>query len=120
MSKSKNNSISKSDNTPIQGQDSLIGLFARIFWSLIGNIILVFLAVKISQKQTLFSILDLLYWVMVPLLVIVRYCDIKYLKGITAMGLPATMEHWRKYVKYLVFISTGLWLLTHIISFLKK
>jgi hypothetical protein len=117
MSKSKNKSISNSDNAPIQGQDRL---FARIFWSLIGNIILVFLAVKIFQKQTLLSIFDLLYWVLVPLLVMVRYCDIKYLKGITVEGLPATMTQWRKYVKYLVFISTGLWLLTHIISFLKK
>ncbi|MBM4102972.1 MAG: hypothetical protein FJ263_02830 [Planctomycetes bacterium] len=120
MSKSKNNSISTSGNAPTQGQDSLVGLFARIFWSLIGNIILVFLAVKIFRNQALFSISDLLYWVLVSLLALTRYCDIKYLKGITAEGLPATMTHWRKYVKYLVFISTGLWLLAHIISFLKK
>jgi hypothetical protein len=120
MSKSKNNSISKSDNISNKGQDSLLGLFARMFWSLIGNVILFFLAVGIFQKQTMLSIFDLMYWVIVPLLAIVRYCDIKYLAGITAMGLPATMEHWRKYVKYLLLVSAGLWILAHVLSFLKK
>lgn len=120
MSKSKNKSISDSVNTPDQRQDSLVGLFARIFWSLIGNIILLFLASKIYRAQTLLSIFDLAFWGIVLLIILVRYGDIKYLKGVTSEGLPATLEDWRKYVKYYSFIAAGLWLLIHGLSFLKK
>jgi uncharacterized membrane protein len=120
MSKSKNKSISTSDNISDQRQDSLLGLFARIFWSLIGNMILLFLASKIYRTQVLLCIFDLLFWVVVPLIIAVRYVDIKYLKGVTYEGLPATLEDWRKYVKYYSFIAAGLWLLIHGLSFLKK
>jgi hypothetical protein len=120
MSKSKNKSISRSDNIPNQGQDSLLGLFARMFWSLIGNAILFFLAAGIYRTQTAISIFDIEFLGVVLLLIIVRYLDIKYLKGVTVEGLPATMEHWRKYVKHILLISSGLWILAHILSFLKK
>jgi len=118
VSKSKNKSISDSVNTPDQRQDSLIGLFARIFWSLIGNIILAGLASKIYRAEALLTIFDLAFWGIVLLIILVRYVDIKYLKGVTYEGLPATLEDWRKYVKYYSFIAAGLWILIHIVSFL--
>jgi uncharacterized membrane protein len=120
MSKSKHKSISTPDNISDQRQDSLLGLFARIFWSLIGNMILLFLASKIYRAQTLLSIFDLLFWTVALLIIAVRYVDIKYLKGVTYEGLPATLEDWRSYVKYFSFFSAGLWLLPHVVSFLKK
>ncbi|MEN6309343.1 MAG: hypothetical protein ABFD91_16475 [Anaerohalosphaeraceae bacterium] len=120
MSKSKHKSISKSNDTPSQGQDSLLGLFARLFWSLIGNIVLLSVSAKIYQTHILLSMYDLVFWGIVFLVITVRYCDIKYLKGITADGQPATMDHWRKYAKYYLLISAALWILSHILSFLNR
>jgi hypothetical protein len=122
MSKSKHKTISNSDsvNIPDQRQDSLLGLFARVFWSLIGNVILLFLISKIYRAQTLLSIFDLLFWGALLSIILVRYIDIKYLKGVTYEGLPATLEDWRKYVKYFSSISAGLWILIHVISFLNR
>ncbi len=116
MSKSKNKSISKQETSSVQGQDSLIGLFARIFWSLLGNIILVSLAAAIYKKGALFSGLDVAFWVFAFLIPVVRYFDIKYLKGVTFEGQPATLEDWRKYVKYFSLFSVGIWLVAHIVS----
>jgi hypothetical protein len=120
MSKSKDKSISNSVNIPDPRQDSLLGLFARVFWALGGNIILLFTASKIYRAQTLLSGFDLLFWAVVLSILLVRYVDIKYLKGVNYEGLPATMEDWRKYVKYFSIIAAGLWLLVHGLSFLKK
>jgi hypothetical protein len=116
MSKSVNKSTPKSDITPTQGQDSLIGLFARVFWSLLGNLVLFALAMGIYKTQTIVSIIDIVFWVLAFSMIIVRYFDIKYLKGVTFEGQPATMEDWRKYVKYFLLFALGLWLIAHIVS----
>jgi hypothetical protein len=120
MSQSKHKSISNSVNIPDPRQDSLSGLFARLYWSLMGNIILLLLASKIYQAQTLLSSFDLLFWAVVLSMILVRYVDIKYLKGVNFEGLPATLEDWRKYLKYYPLFSAGLWILSHILSFLNK
>jgi hypothetical protein len=116
MSKSKNKSISEPNIAPNQGQDSLIGLFARVFWSLLGNLILFALAMGIYKAQAIVSIIDIVFWGLAFSMIIVRYFDIKYLKGVTFEGLPATMEDWRKYVKYFLLFSVGLWLIAHVVS----
>lgn len=118
MSKSKNNS--KSIDNSNQAQDSLLGLFTRIFWTLIGNVVLFFLAIEIYRTKSLISGFDIAFWILVLLLIIVRYIDIKYLKGINAEGLPATMGDWRKYVKYLLIITAGVWVLGHGLSLIKR
>jgi hypothetical protein len=116
MSKSTNKSTPKPDTTPTQGQDSLIGLFARVFWSLLGNLILLALAMGIYKTQPILSVIDIVFWVLAFSMILVRYIDIKYLKGVTFEGQPATMEDWRKYVKYFLLFSVGLWLIAHIVS----
>ena len=115
-----NHNVANSANIPDQRQDTLLGLFARIFWSLIGNIILLFLASKIYRAQSLISIFDLLFWCTVLLIILIRYVDIKYLKGVTYEGLPATLEDWRKYVKYFSGFSAGLWILIHAVLLLNR
>jgi hypothetical protein len=110
MSESKNESHSQPENPPVQEKNSIIRTYIGMFWLLWGNIILVSMAIKITQKQTFLSVYDLIYWVNVILLAILRYCDIKYFKGITATGSQATMVHWRKYITYLLLVSAALWI----------
>ena len=119
MTESKNESPSTSETPRVSENDSLMGVFLGMFWLLWGNIILVSMAVKISQQHT-FSTYDIIYWVTVALLAITRYCDIKFFKGITIRGSQATMKHWRKYILYLLLASVVLWILANGLSVLKK
>lgn len=120
MRKAKNKYIFRSDNAPNQEQVNLLGFFVRVFWGLLGNIILLFTAIAICSIPSLFSTYDLMFWILVFFLIVLRYLDIKYLRGCTFDGLPATAKDWRKYVKYFFAISAGIWLLAHGISFIKK
>jgi hypothetical protein len=91
------------------------GCLVRLFWFFGGNILLVFLLISIFNRRS-FTISDLGFWIVVACLIISRYVDIRYLKGQTAEGAPATMNHWRKYSAMLLAISVGVWGLTHIIG----
>jgi hypothetical protein len=120
MSESKNESISKLEYLPVYENNSVMRVYVGMFWLLWGNIILVSMAIKITQKQTFLSIYDNIYWVIVVLLAITKYCDIRYFEGIPTKGTPATMVHWRKYVMYLLLVSAGIWLLASGLSVLKE
>jgi hypothetical protein len=121
MTESKANfPSSKSSNKSVHGQERGSSSLARIFWMLIGNVILFFLAMSIYQKHAILSSFDLAYWVIVLLLIVIRYCDIKYLGGLTGKGEPASIAHWRKYVMFLLLIAAGVWLLAHIAIFFHK
>jgi hypothetical protein len=90
-----------------------MSVFVSMFWLLWGNIMLAAMALKIAEQQTSFSVYDLFYWTFVVLLAITRFCDIRYYRKVTLKGSPATMKHWRKYVKYLLFVSVITWVLVH-------
>jgi len=90
------------------------GLIARIFWMLIGNTILVISIVSIFQnKGGFFHTADMVFWITAAALVIVRYLDVKFLNGLTATDLPATMAHWRRYSMFLLICSAAAWTLAH-------
>jgi hypothetical protein len=94
------------------------GCFALIFrllWIIVGNLVLLFLAVLIAQRKG-FSALDLAFWAVVGALVLVRYIDITRLKGLTTDSQPATIRHWRRYAVTLAVISVALWALAHVAS----
>jgi hypothetical protein len=124
MTKHKTSPIhSEPTDTPLHNQESGLGTFARIFWILIGNAVLLFMALAIFQRHApffSFAAIDLAYWITVLLLVVIRYCDIKYLGGLTTKDEPATIVHWRKYVMFLLLIAAGLWLLVHAASLFHK
>ena len=95
-------------------RDPPAGCFFRMYWMIIGNALLVFSAFFIAQESySFFSLVDVLYWAFVGCLLAARYVDIRYLKGLTADGGPASMAHWRRYAVLLGIVSVGLWLVTH-------
>jgi hypothetical protein len=107
--------IKKDINQTNNAQESGLGILLRIFWMMIGNVILFLFLVGIyeSEKRAL-SLKDGIYWVIVILLIIIRYLDIKYLGGSTARGFPASMSHWYRYVAGLIICAGLLWGLAHI------
>jgi len=99
-------------------QGSLLGILARFIWMFLGNFILFILIMCIFEhKNGLFHTADVVFWITVAALVIVRYLDINLLDGLTATGYPASMAHWRRYIIWLLVCSTALWLISHIVNY---
>ena len=57
---------------------------------------------------------DIIFWCVVPAMIIVRFLDIKFLDGQTATGEPARFKHWRRYAIVLVVISAVIWSAAHL------
>ena len=68
-----------------------LSLLLRLFWMVIGNFILFFIAFGIYSREKALGLKDGIYWIAVLLLIFTRYIDIKYLNGLTAQGTPASM-----------------------------
>lgn len=85
---------------------------ARLFWMAAGNCALALLAVSIARAGSP-SALDIIFWLLVGALLVIRYIDIKWLRGLTAEGKPASMHHWYRYTGYLLAASVALWALAH-------
>jgi hypothetical protein len=98
----------------------VLGLALRLFWMIIGNVVLAFSGLCILQeRENLFSVADISYGVVIPLLVASRYVDIAKFRGDTAYGEPATMAHWRRYALGTLVTSVVAWLLLHGIAYLR-
>ncbi len=98
--------------------DPPAGCLLRLFWMMIGNVILLLCAYGIIQhRSSVLSTADAFYWAIVGSLLAARYVDIRHLCGTTAEGDPATMAHWRRYATVLGVVSTSLWLGAHAIAY---
>jgi hypothetical protein len=107
-------------NQPAKNDEptSVIGLLLRLFWMFLGNIALgVSILMVLAERETVFSVADIIYGISLPLLVAARYLEITRYKGTTAEGEPATISHWKRYTVALLVFSIGAWSLCHGISF---
>jgi len=89
-----------------------LGVLARLYWMAIGPIatILVVLAIIMkSFKNTIPT--SLIYWSLVLSIILIRYLDIRYFKGETADGEPATLKHWKKFSIVGVIVYCAIWLI---------
>ena len=95
------------------------GFLTRAFWMMGGNVILAFSAISIFQRKSgAWGVADIVFWVTVVAMAIVRYLDIQAWKGLTAMGTPATKADLRKYLVMLGICSTVVWGLAHLLNYL--
>ncbi len=105
--------IRKETYPTINKQGSGLSLLLRLFWMVIGNFILFFIAFGIYSSEKALGLKDGIYGISVLLLIITRYIDIKYLDGLTAQGTPASMTHWYRYVVSLLIFAGLIWGLAH-------
>jgi len=118
MSKQSEQTV-KSTEPATSKQDSSAGLLARVFWMLIGNMVLVISMIIIFQyKDSMFHAADLVFWITIAALILVRYLDIKFWGGMTAAGGPATIANWNRYAAALLIGSVGVWALSHVVNYL--
>jgi hypothetical protein len=110
--------VKKDINQTNNIQGSGLSLLMRIFWMMIGNVILFIIVIGIFESgKGYLSLKDGIYWILVILLIITRYVDIKYLGGTTVTGLPASMSHWFRYVAGLIICAGLFWGLVHIANY---
>ena len=113
--------MSAPTNQPIDKQRGILAILARTFWMFLCNFALMVCAANIfmgESKSTRTS--DIIFWCVVPAMIIVRFLDIKFLDGQTATGEPATLAHWRRYAVLLIVISAIIWSAAHAVVYLSK
>jgi len=96
-------------------QQNLGGILARIFWMMLGNFTLLMLLAVISQKARNWSLagVDWAYWIILGLMIAVRYVDITRLDGETVYGERATRRDWWHYAVKMLLIGGGCWAAAH-------
>ena len=89
---------------------TLSGLFVRLYWLILGNILLIMMAMLIFlNRESFFSGADLGYWGALALLIVARYVDVKRVHGLTSEGEPATMSHFKRYAARVAGAGGALW-----------
>jgi len=101
--------------------DSVLGLFLRLYWIMIGNAVLAIAAVfPVAYPQLLTAPLLGIYVLGVATLIAARYIDIRYCGGQTVDGTPANLSHWKRYVMILLPVSflllVGVWAIKALIG----
>jgi len=92
---------------------SSIGCLFRVIW-IVGILPLGILAANMGiERRTSLSIVDLVFWCLVAALIGARFADVKWFKGTTAKGEPATMATWLRFSMVLAAISLLIWLAAH-------
>jgi hypothetical protein len=113
--------MSAPTNQPIDKQSGILAIFARPFWMFLGNFALMICAANIFMGESSSTrTSDIVFWCVVPAMIIVRFLDIKFLDGQTSTGEPATLSHWFKYAILLIIISAIIWAVAHIVANLSK
>ena len=97
--------------TPVSPHDqtSAAAVFLRIFWMILGNMVLGLSALVIAGGASTPGAADAVFCGTVPLLIAARRVDILRHGGKTASGEPATMSHWRRHAILLLACAAVLW-----------
>jgi hypothetical protein len=89
----------------------------RLFWMFVGNaIVYSSLGVIIINQFAFPGIFDGVILLTVVLMIVARRVDITRRQGRTISGEPATREHWRDYAVTLVWLTTIVSTLAHLIE----
>lgn len=107
-----------SQNSQENEPTKFLPFFIRLFWMFFGNVALIFFVISITLRKTSI-IVDVAFWLMVIVLVSIRYVDIRWFKGQTSEAEPATLKDWRQYSILLLLASGGLYALARLLAHFK-
>lgn len=108
-----NPSDQRGQNTsPSSSPSGCLSIIVRLGW-IFGGILLFFCALFIAQgKNPVVS--DVIFIIFTLVLILLRFIDIRFLKGETMDNQPATMAHWRGYALKMLIVSVLLYVLARI------
>ena len=111
--------MSAHDEQTTDKQSTPLGILARLWWMLGGNMLLAFSLIFIFRNEGgFFHPADWVFWITVATLVAIRYLDIRFLNGQTATGEKASMTDWVRYAVLLLVCATVLWAMAHAANYL--
>lgn len=88
-----------------------LGLIVRLYWLMLGNAALFFLAVLIAEKNPPFPFMfDIIYFATVASMILARYLDVRVLGGTNGEGKLATIQDFRGYAAMLLGVSLLGWI----------
>ena len=95
-----------------------MGAILRLWWMFLGNAVFVFSAIYIGVggRGWRLSLVDVVFWAATVSLLVARFLDISWYRGMTSTGEPATMAHWRSYAVRLLLLAVALWVGAHFVS----
>ena len=111
------NSLFHQQNSDDARQAGGLGCLIRLAWMLIGTIALMFSlrGVWISRHSGI-TWHDYIFWLVIVMMVALRYVDITWMGGQTVKGDPATRAHWRRFALILLLGGLVLWLVVHALT----
>jgi hypothetical protein len=92
------------------------GCLLRTYWMLAGNALIAYLALLIiEQKSRLFTFRDILFWLAAGSVLVARYVDVRFMRGETGDGRPATMTNWRRHAAILLIVAGVAWAIARLL-----
>ena len=100
--------------TKPESSGGCLPILVRLAW-IFGGIFLLYCALFIAQRKGP-VLADLIFLLFSLGLVLIRYIDIKYLKGETLDNHPATLKDWRRYSVKMLIAAGFLYFLAKIVA----
>ena len=92
-------------------------LFSRVMWLLIGPGILLFTTFgNLLRWSGWLTAIDAAYFIAVALMIWGRWVEQRSGTATTAMGEPATIAHFRRYVRALLPLSAASWVAANLLG----
>jgi len=99
--------------------EGAFGCLARVYWMLLGNVVILFAAILITQNKSKSFLVeaDWVFFCGVFSIILFRYLDIAHFKGERAEGQMATMADFSKYLRNVLIVSAVIWSAAHALKF---
>jgi hypothetical protein len=96
---------------------SPVPLLARLFWAMVGPLILILLCVANARSASAWlTSADVAYVIILGGVIFARWLEFRGGDPRTATGEPATMAHFHRYALMAMGIGLGLWIVTKLIG----
>ncbi len=93
-----------------------LSIIVRLSWVFGGIIVLIYCAVFIAREKHP-GTTDLIFWLTLAAIVLLRFVDIRFLQGETLDNKPATITHWRRYALKISAAAAVLYAVAKLIAY---
>jgi hypothetical protein len=100
-----------------EAMTSAPAFFGRLSWMIVGPFALAIFAISIfARRDGWFSVLDLIYFVVLGGMLLGRWTEFRYAQPMTAAGEPATAAHLFRYTWVLSTLGLGIWVAANLVG----
>lgn len=110
-------SSSKPGNDARPGEvTSAVVLVSRMMWMMLGPMLLIVTTYAIVTSGSWFTAWDAAFCGVVALMIAGRWVEQQSGSAMTATGEPATVGHFRRYVRFLLPLTMGIWVAANLLG----